>query len=72
MAGGGDGRAMLVATVTLGGVASEASKELAEWGDRQIRGNENEGDCREGRESTLARQRNGAIGILTDEGDARK
>jgi hypothetical protein len=35
---------MLVATVTLG-VASEASKkELAEWGDRQIRGNENEGD----------------------------
>lgn len=42
--GGGDGRAMLVATAMLG-VASEGSKkELREWGDRQIRGNENEGD----------------------------
>ena len=40
--GGGDGRAMLVATAMLG-VASEGSKkELREWGDRLIRGNENE------------------------------
>lgn len=40
--GGGDGRAMLVATAMLG-VASEGSKkEPREWGDRQIRENENE------------------------------
>jgi len=41
---GGDGRAMLVVTAMLG-VASEGSKkEPREWGDRQIRENENEGD----------------------------
>lgn len=42
--GGGGGRAMLVATVMLG-VASEGSKkEPREWGDWQIRENENERD----------------------------
>jgi len=42
--GGGDGRAMLVATVMLGVASEGLKKEPREWGDRQIRGNENERD----------------------------
>lgn len=42
--GGGDGRAMLVATAVLGVASEGLKKDLREWGDRQIRGNENEGD----------------------------